>query len=165
MRVPSAASKREPRDAFDSGPPLHSRSVPDFPAAADLLAGQHELQDQQRDRHDDDAVATSADACQLRAYLYRPELVLRLHQLAEVCRAQYRDLDLGRASGRVRIFALPLSGRQASVLLAAVKPDGAGGGLRAAVLQSIFGYRPVRYAVGGRAGALHLQRAAGGVDP
>src|SRR5216117_2729042 len=40
--------------------------------------------------------------------------------------------------------------RQASVLLAAVQPHGAGGGVCAALLQSLFGDQPVRYAVGGR---------------
>ena len=38
------------------------------------------------------------------------------------------------------------------------------GGLCAAVLQSLFGDQPVRYALGGGAGALPVQRAAGGVD-
>ena len=41
----------------------HPRAVPDLPAVADLLARQHELQDQQRDRLDHDAVAAHADAC------------------------------------------------------------------------------------------------------
>src|SRR6201999_4206447 len=77
----------------------------------------------------------------------------------------YRDLDLGGVAGGLRVLALPLPRRQASVLLAAVEPDGAGGGLCAAVLQSLFGDRSVRYAMGGRAGALHLQRSTGGVDP
>ncbi len=62
------------------------------------------------------------------------------------------------------LLALPLPRRQASVLLAAVEPHGAGGGLCAAVLQSLFGDQPVRYALGGRARALHLQCAAGGLD-
>src|SRR5206468_23575 len=64
-----------------------------------------------------------------------------------------------------RVFALSLPRRQASVLLAIVEPDGAGGGLCAAVLQPLFGDQSVRYAVGGRTGALHLQRTIGGVDP
>ncbi len=38
------------------------------------------------------------------------------------------------------------------------------GGLCAAVLQSLFGDQSVRYPLGGRAGALHLQRPAGGLD-
>src|SRR4051795_3580406 len=158
-------TRRESRDAFDSRPSSHSLAVPDFPAAADLLAGQYELQDQQRDRLDHDAVATRADYCQLRADLHRPELVFRLHQLAEIRRSQHGDLDLGGIAGCLRVFALSLPRRQASVLLAVVEPDGAGGGLRTAVLQSLFGDWPVRYAVGGRAGALYLQRAIGGVDP
>ena len=44
------------------------------------------------------------------------------------------------------------------------QPDGAGGGVRDAVLQSLLRDRPVRYALGGGAGALPVQRAAGGVD-
>ena len=63
------------------------------------------------------------------------------------------------------LLALPLPRRQASVLLAAVEPHGAGRGLCAAVLQSLFGDQPVRYALGGGAGALHLQCAARGLDP
>ena len=42
---------------------------------------------------------------------------------------QHRDLDLVRAAGRLRVLALPLPRRQASVLLAAVEPDGAAGGV------------------------------------
>src|SRR6266581_1081091 len=165
MPVPSASQKRESHNAFDSRPSSHSLAVLGLPAAADLLAGQYELQDQLRDRHDHDAVAASADYRQLHAHLHRRELVLRLHQFAEICRAQHHHLDLGRAAGGVRVFALPLPRRQASVLLAAIQPDGAGRGLCAAVLQSLFGDQPIRHAMGGRAGALHLQCAIGGVDP
>ena len=159
------AEPRESHDAFDPRTPHHHFAVPDLPAAADLLAGQHELQDQRGDRLDHDAVAASADHRQLHAHLHRRELVFRLHQLAEICGHQYRDLDFGGVAGGLRVFALSLPRRQASVLLAAVEPDGAGGGLCAAVLQSVFGDQPVRYALGGGTGALHLQRAAGGVDP
>src|ERR1700676_5316491 len=165
MPAPGAGPRRESHDAFDSRPPSNPLAVFDFPAAADLLAGQYELQDQQRDRLVHDAVAASADHRQLHAHLYRRELVFRLHQFAEICDHQYHHLDLRRAAGSVCIFALSLSRRQAPVLLAVVEPDGAGGGLCAAVLQSLFGDQSVRYAVGGGAGALHLQRAPGGVDP
>src|ERR1700682_2773055 len=167
MPAPSGgwSTKREPNNAFDSWPPRHSLAVFDFPAAADLLAGQHELQDQRRDRLDHDAVAASADHRQLHAHLHRRELVFRLHQFAEICVDQHRDLDFRRLGGCLCVFALSLPRRQASVLLAVVEPDGAGGGLCAAVLQSLFGDQPVRYAMGGRVSALHFQRAAGGVDP
>src|ERR1700687_4984602 len=132
MPAPSGWPTRESHDAFDSRSSRHSLAVPDLPAAADLLAGQYELQDQWRDRLDHDAVAASADTCQLSAHLHRRQLVFRLHQLAEICGHQYGDLDFGGAAGRVCVFALSLPRRQASVLLAVVEPDGAGGGLRAA---------------------------------
>src|ERR1700722_9804029 len=165
MPAPSVRPNRESHDAFDSRTPRHHFAVSDLPAAADLLAGQYEFQDQRGDRLDHDAVAAPADHRQLRPHLHRRELVFRLHQFAEIRGHQYRDLDFGGAAGGLRVFALSLPRRQASVLLAAVEPDGAGGGLRAAVLQPLFGDQPVRYALGGRTGALHLQRAAGGVDP
>ena len=107
----------------------------------------------------------AADAGQLPDHLHRSELVLRLHQLAEIRRHQHDPVDLVRAAGRLRLLALPLPRRQAPVLLAAVEPDGAAGGVRAAVLQSLFGDQPVRHALGGGAGALPVQRAAGRVDP
>src|SRR4030081_1973167 len=165
MPAPNAAPKRESPDAFDSRPPRHSFAVPDLPAAADLLAGQYELQDQWRDRLDHDAVAASADHRQLHAHLHRRKLVFRLHQFAEICDYQYDHLDFGRSSGGLRVFAVSLPRRQASVLLAVVEPDGAGRGLCAAVLQSLFGDQSVRHAVVGGAGPLHLQRPPGGVEP
>src|SRR3954465_12777439 len=116
----SHGRKRESRDAFDSRPPNHSHRIPDLPAAADLLAGQYELQDQWRDRLDHDAVAASADPPQLPTYLHRRELVFRLHQLAEIRADQHDHLDLVRTAGGICVLALPLPRRQASVLLAAV---------------------------------------------
>src|SRR3954465_3382249 len=95
----SNGRKRESRDAFDSRPPNHSHRVPDLPAAADLLAGQYELQDQLRDRLDHDAVAASADARQLRKNFHRRELVFRLRSFAELCADQHLDLDLLRTAG------------------------------------------------------------------
>ena len=145
-------------------PSHHHGGVPDLPAVADLLARQHELQDQYRDRHHHDAVAASADAGELQAHLHRRELVFRLHQLADLRADQHRDLNLGGVAGRLRLLALPLPRRQASVLLAVVEPHGAGGGVRAAVLQSLFRDQSVRYAMGGRTRALHLQCAARGLD-
>src|SRR4051812_19468914 len=158
MPAPTGNRMKEPCDAFDPRPSSHHGAVFDLPAVADLLARQHELQDQRRDRLDDDAVATRADAPALQAHLHRRELVFRLYQLAGICRPQHHHLDLGGAAGSLRVFALPLPRRQASVLLAAVEPHGAGRGLCTAVLQPLFGDRAVRYALGGRARALHLQR-------
>jgi ABC-type glycerol-3-phosphate transport system permease component len=45
----------------------------------------------------------------------------------------------GRIAGRLCLLALPVSRRQAPVLLAAVQPHGAAGGVRAAVLPALFG--------------------------
>src|SRR4051794_38699393 len=95
----SSGRKREPRDAYDSWPPSHSHPVPDLRAAADLLAGQYELQDQHRDRLDHDAVAAPADAGQLYPHLHRRELVFRLPQLSEIRADQHHYLDLLRAAG------------------------------------------------------------------
>src|SRR5260370_34213646 len=110
MPAPSGGSstKREPNDAFDSWPPPHSLAVSDLPAAADLLAGQYEFQDQPGDHLDHDAVAASADHRPLHAYLHRRELVFRLHQFAEIRRHQYRDLDFGVAPDGLPLFALSL---------------------------------------------------------
>src|SRR6202140_196493 len=153
MPAPSGgwSTKREPNNAFDSWPSPHSLAVFDLPAAADLLAGQNEFQDQSRDRLDHDAVAASADHRQLHAHLHRRELVFRLHQFAEIRDHQYRHLDFAGVAGGLRVFAVSLPRRQAFVLLAVVEPDGAGGGLRAAVLQPLFGDQSVRYAMGGGA--------------
>src|SRR6266849_4206636 len=109
MPAPIASPTRESHDAFDSRPSRHSRAVPDFPAAADLLAGQHELQDQWRDRLDHDAMAASADHRQLHAYLHRCELVFRLHQFAEICGYQYDHLDFRGVAGGLRVFAVALA--------------------------------------------------------
>ena len=102
MPAPSVRPSRESHDAFDPRPPHHHLGLPGLPAVADLLARQHELQDQQRDRHHHDAVAASADHRQLHAHLHRRELVFRLHQLAEIRADQHRDLDLGGAAGGLR---------------------------------------------------------------
>src|SRR5258707_2262995 len=120
MPAPIARKSREPRDAFDPRPPADPLGVPDLPAVADLLARQHELQDQWRDRLDHDAVAAPADAGKLHAHLHRRELVFRLYPFAELRRDQYRDLDFGGAAGGLRVFALPFPRRQAPVFLAAV---------------------------------------------
>src|SRR6202521_4814044 len=120
MPASSSAPTRGSLEAFDAWSPSHSLAVFDLPAAADLLAGQYELQDQWRDRLDHDAVAASADARQLPAHLYRRQLVFRLHQFAEIRRHQHRDLDLGGVTGGVRVLALSLPRRQAFVLLVVV---------------------------------------------
>src|ERR1700733_7872805 len=129
MPAPSVRPNRESNNAFDPWTPHHHFAVPDLPAAADLLAGQYEFQDQRGNHLDHDAVAASSDHRPLRTHLHRRELVFRLYQLAEICGHQYRDLDFGGVAGRLRVFALSLPRRQASVLLAVVEPDGAGGGL------------------------------------
>ena len=65
----------------------------------------------------------------LPAHLHRRELVFRLHQFAGICRHQHHSLDLRGAAGGLRVLALSLPRRQASVLLAVVEPHGAGRGL------------------------------------
>ncbi|CAA9243632.1 MAG: Glycerol ABC transporter, permease protein GlpQ, partial [uncultured Craurococcus sp.] len=60
---------------------------------------------------------------------------------------------------------LPLPRRQAPVLLAAVEPDGAAGGLRAALLPALQRGRAVRHALGGGPCPLPVQHPARGLDP
>src|SRR3978361_1231688 len=103
MSVPSGRPARESHDAFDSRPPYHSLAVSELTAAADLLAGQYELQDQRGNRLDYDAMAASADLRALHAHLHRRELVFRLYQFAEICRHQHRDLDFGGVAGCLRV--------------------------------------------------------------
>src|SRR5882757_412757 len=126
-RKKKTTTKRGPPDAFDPRSQNYPVAVFDLFDAADLLAGQYELQDQQRDRLHHDAVAASADHRQLHADLHRRELVFRLYPLAQLRGDQHPDFDFLRAAGSLRLFALPLPRRQASVLLAAVEPDGAAG--------------------------------------
>src|SRR6185369_15973442 len=128
MPGPSVPSSREAPDELDSRSPHHHGVVPDLPAVADLLARQHELQDQYRNRHHDDAVAAPADAGELQAYLHRRELVFRLYQLADLRVDQHRDLNFGGVAGGLRLLAVSIPRRQASVLLAVVEPHGPGGG-------------------------------------
>ena len=135
------------------------------PDAADLLAREHEPEDQHGDHLRPDALAAGDHLRQLHQDLHRRELVLGLHQLAHLCGHQHGAVDRPRAAGGLCLLALPLPRRQAPVLLAAHQPHGAAGGVRAALLQSLFGHRALRHALGGGAGALPVQRAAGGVDP
>ena len=60
---------------------------------------------------------------------------------------QHAHLDRARAARGLRLLALPVHRRQASVLLAAHQPNGAAGGVRAAVLPALLGDRPVRHAM------------------
>jgi glycerol transport system permease protein len=124
-----------------------SHALHPVPDAADLLARQHEFKTTNEilggftlfpqtwtlDNYIDD--------------LHRSDLVHGLHQLDHLCGDQHGDLGAGGAAGGLCLLALPLSGRQAPVLLAADQPDGAGRGLRAAVLPALFGGRPVRHAL------------------
>ncbi len=136
-----------------------------LPDAADLLAGQHELQDQPGDPRRLLAVAEKPDARQLRGDLHRSVLVQGLHQLDHLCGYEHGDFRRRGAAGGLCLLALPLPRRQAPVLLAADQPHGAAGGVRAAVLPALFGFRPDRHAHRRGAGALPVQRAAGGLDP
>src|SRR5579863_9777640 len=134
MPAPSISPRRELSDALDSRTPPDPVAVSGVSAVAYLLARQHEPEDQCRDRLDHEPVAAPADACELRPHLHRRKLVFRLYQLAEIRHHQHSDFDLGGAAGGLRLLTLPLPWRQASLLLAAVEPHGAGRGLRASVL-------------------------------
>ena len=101
---------------------------------------------------------TTASSSPIRAWY------LRLHQFAQVRGHQYAAFGLAGDAGGLRLRATA-SWRQAPVLLAADQPHGPGGGVRPAVLQSLFGDRTVRHAMGRGAGALPVQHSAGGVDP
>src|SRR5690606_22987045 len=127
-----------------------------FSAAADLLARLDELEDQRRDALDIRAVAATPDARQLPRDLHGRRLVLGLHQLDRLRRAQYADIANGGAARGLRVLALSILWRQASVLLASDEPHGAAGGLRAAVLPALLGFRPDRHAHCGRPRALPL---------
>ena len=93
------------------------------------------------------AVAQQLHLGQLRDHFHRPDLVQGLHHFAQICGDQYRAFGGGCAAGGLCLFALPVPGRQASVLLALVQPDGAGGGFRAAILSALFRRRAVRHAL------------------
>jgi len=142
-------------------------AVFDIPSVADLLARQHELQDQCRDRLDDDAMAACADAPALQAHLHRRELVFRLHQLAwnmSSSTPSFRSRWRCPRPTHSRVTYRFLGDKHLFFWLL-VESHGAGGGLCTAVLQPLLGDRPIRYALGGGAGTLHLQRSAGSVDP
>jgi glycerol transport system permease protein len=108
------------------------------PADADLLARQHELQDQRRDHRALHAVPGGVDARQLRQGVRRPQMAGRVLQLDLLCAAEHADLDRRGAAGGLRLLALQVLRRQAPVLLAADQPHGAGGGVRAAVLPALL---------------------------
>ena len=78
-----------------------------------------------RDHHHAHALAARSGAGQLRQDLHRRELVFGLHPLDHLRDHQHRAVGRGRAARRLRVLALPLSRRQASVLLAADQPHGA----------------------------------------
>ena len=135
------------------------------PAAADLLAREHEPENQHGDLDDLTLWPRSITFDNYIKIFTDPSWYWRLHQLAELRADQHGVVDLARAAGRLRVFALSVHRRQAPVLLAVVEPHGASGGVRAAVLQPLFRDRPVRHAMGRGAGALPLQRSARGLDP
>ena len=110
------------------------------------------------------ALATEFTLENYREDLHRPDLVQGLYQFADLRRDQHRAFGRGGAAGGLRLLALPLPRRQASVLLAADQPHGARRGFRAAVLPALFGDWSVRHAISPSPCALPLQYPAGGVD-
>ena len=79
------------RDASIPGRRIILALFLDLPAAADLLARQHELQDQRR--RSSPTMTLWPHRPTFANYmhdLHRPDLVLRLHQLAQLCRASTR---------------------------------------------------------------------------
>ena len=99
-------------------------------------------------------------------HLHRPGLVLRLHQLAHLRRDQHRDLasrvalpaayafSRYRFLGDKHLFFWLLTNRMAPPAVFLLP-----------FFQLYSADRPVRHALGGGAGALPVQRAAGGLDP
>ena len=77
-----------------------------------------------------------------------PTWVHAFHGIADLCRDQHRHLGDRRAASRLCVQSLSFHRRQVSVLLAAVEPDGASGGVRHAVLQSLLRDRSVRHDLG-----------------
>nr|GFD60417.1 hypothetical protein [Tanacetum cinerariifolium] len=61
-------------------------------AGADLLAGEHVVQDQHRNPRRSDAVSAGFHAGELQGDLHRRELVQRLYQLAVLRLPEYRDI-------------------------------------------------------------------------
>jgi glycerol transport system permease protein len=110
------------------------------PDVADLLAHQHELQDQPRDpRSASRSFPPSFDAANYATIFTDPTWYTGyINSLIYVGLNTVISLTV-RIAGGLRLLALPLSRRQASVLLAADQPDGAARGVRAALLPALFG--------------------------
>ena len=137
-----------------------------LPDAADLLAPQHEFKTDQRDpRRASRSGRRTSRSRNYRVIFTDPVWYNGyINSIIYVVMNTVISVTRGAAGG-LCLLALPLPRRQASVLLAADQPHGAAGRVRAAVLPALFGVRPVRHAHRRGAGALPVQRAAGGVDP
>ena len=126
------------RNEVDDDAPALSR--PDrlhpLPDAADLLAPEHVVQDHQRDPRRLHPVAAATSRSTTIAKIFTdPTWYNGYINSLDLCRHQHRPVGGRGAAGRLRLLALPLPRRQASVLLAADQPHGAARGLRAALLQ------------------------------
>ena len=86
-------------------------------------------------------------------------------QLHHLRHPEHHYLALCGPAGGLRLLPLSVSRRQASVLLAADKPDGAARGLRPALPSALFGCRAFRHPHRGGVGPLPVQHPAGRVDP
>ena len=161
MPAPNGAPTRESRDAFDPAAASSSRCflifllLPIYWLVNMSFKTNHEIVTTMTlwPLSDDRALHASSPT----------RLVFRLYQLAEICRDQHRDPIRSRCRPPTR-FRATVSSATSICSSGCCRAVGAGGGLRAAVLQPLLRDQPVRYAVGGGAGGIHLQRPAGGVD-
>jgi glycerol transport system permease protein len=96
----------------------------------------------------DDDSGRGPDPGTLPADLHRRVVVHGLPEQPQLRGAEHRHLARGGAAGGLCLQPLPLPRRQAPVLLAAVEPHGAAGGLRAALLPALLRRRAVRHAAG-----------------
>src|SRR3954462_6119423 len=81
---PALASPRGPASKPIGGPPdarprRRAHAVPHVPDDTDLLARQHELENERGNCVDADALAPRSDLRQLHQDFYGPDLVFRLH--------------------------------------------------------------------------------------
>ena len=136
------------------------------PDAADLLARQHELQDQWRSSAPSTLWPHDLTFANYRSDLHRPAWYSGYINSIIYVVINTVILRSGRGpAGGLRLLALPVPRRQAPVLLAAHQPHGAAGRLRAAVLPALFGIGLFDTPYRGGAGPLPVQHPARRLDP
>ena len=138
MTVNTKAGAR-PCPAAHQQPRGGDGALPRVPDAADLLAGEHEPEDQYRDPGRAFTLwPRDLTFAELRHDPDRSKLVHGLRQLDHLRGDEYRDLGRGGAAGGLCLQPLSFHGRQAPVLLAADQPHGPARRVRAAVLPALF---------------------------